>query len=81
MQINKLLLIEDLPEKAEEIKNVIASAYPEVKVEERCSYHSAIEEIFNNYAEYFLILLDISMSTYDVNVEENGGVPEALAGK
>lgn len=81
MRIKKLLLVEDLPEKADEIKSVIASAFPEVEVEERGSYHSAIEEIYRNYSDYFLILLDISMSTYDVNVEENGGVPEALAGK
>ena len=45
MQIKKILLVEDLPEKAEEIKNVIASAFSDVKVEERSSYHSAIEEI------------------------------------
>ncbi|MBW4739242.1 response regulator [Prevotella histicola] len=81
MQIKKILLVEDLPEKAEEIKNVIASAFSDVKVEERSSYHSAIEEIYRKYSEYFLILLDISMSTYDVNVEENGGMPESLAGK
>lgn len=79
--MNRILIVEDLPEKAEEIKMVIANEFPEIEIEERTSYHSAIEEIYKNYLQYKLILLDISMSTFDVNVEENGGLPESLAGK
>lgn len=79
--MNRILIVEDLPEKAEEIKMVIANEFPEIEIEERTSYHSAIEEIYKNYLLYKLILLDISMSTFDVNVEENGGLPESLAGK
>ena len=59
MHMKKLLLVEDLPEKADEIN----------------------EEIYRHYNDYFIILLDISMSTFDVNIEENRGVPETLAGK
>lgn len=79
--MNRILIVEDLPEKAEEIKMVIANEFPEIEIEERTSYHSAIEEIYKNHLQYKLILLDISMSTFDVNVEENGGLPESLAGK
>lgn len=77
----RLLIIEDLPEKAEEVRKVVFQNFPNIEIVEKSSYHSAIEEIYLNHQEYFLILLDISMSTYDVNVEENGGLPEALAGK
>ncbi|MCQ2294047.1 MAG: response regulator [Bacteroidales bacterium] len=79
--MNRILIVEDLPEKADEIKVVIAKAFPNIEIEERTSYHSAIEEIYQNHPRYKLILLDISMSTFDVNVEENGGLPESLAGK
>ncbi|NLI35244.1 MAG: hypothetical protein GX416_01825 [Bacteroidales bacterium] len=78
---NKLLIVEDLPEKAEEIKKEISTHFPDLIIVERTSYHSAIEEIFRRHEDYFLILLDITMSTFDVNAEENGGVPETLAGK
>lgn len=81
MCIKKILLIEDLPEKAEDIKKEILKEFPRMEIIEQSSYHSAIEEIYKNYDKYFLILLDITMATFDVNVEENGGVPETLAGK
>ncbi len=79
--MKKILLVEDLPQKADDIKKEISSNFPNIRIEERSSYHSAIEEIFKHYNDYFIILLDITMSTFDVNIEENGGVPETLAGK
>lgn len=79
--MKKLLLVEDFPQKADDIKKEILSNFPNLCIEERSSYHSAIEEIYRHYNEYFLILLDITMSTFDVNIEENGGLPETLAGK
>lgn len=79
--MKKLLLVEDFPQKADDIKKEILSNFPNLCIEKRSSYHSAIEEIYRHYNEYFLILLDITMSTFDVNIEENGGVPETLAGK
>lgn len=79
--MKKILLVEDLPQKADDIRKEISSNFPNIPIEERSSYHSAIEEIFKHYNDYFIILLDITMSTFDVNIEENGGVPETLAGK
>ena len=79
--MKKILIVEDLPEKADEIKKTVLANIESIELEIKTSYHSAIEEIYRFYSEYFLILLDISMSTFDVDVEENGGLPEALAGK
>lgn len=80
-ELKKILLVEDLPQKADEIKKIIHQNFPDIIIVEKSSYHSALEEIYTNYSEYNLILLDISMSTFDVNIEENGGLPEAMAGK
>lgn len=79
--MKKILLVEDIPQKAESIKAVLKQEIAELEIEERTSYHSAIEEIFRNYDTYCVILLDMSMSTYDVSIEENGGLHEAAAGK
>lgn len=79
--MKKILIVEDLPEKADEIKKTVLSNMKNIELEIKTSYHSAIEEIYRHHSRYFLILLDVSMSTYDINIEENGGLPEALAGK
>lgn len=77
----KILLVEDVYDKSEKIKKCVRGAFPDIEIAECSSYHSALKEIFENYHEYSLILLDMSMSTYDQNVEEFGGIPEAMAGK
>ena len=77
----KILLVEDVEGKANSIISCIKEEFPDCEVVTRSSYHSAAKEIFLHYGEYQLILLDMSMSTYDKNIEELGGVPEAMAGK
>lgn len=79
--MSKILLIEDVFDKSEKIKKCVNGTFPDLIISECSSYHSALKEIFEHYQEYSLILLDMSMSTYDQNVEEFGGIPEAMAGK
>lgn len=79
--MRKILLVEDVLDKADKIKKCIKGVFPELEIANCTSYHSALKEIFENHCQYSLILLDMSMSTYDQNVEEFGGVPEAMAGK
>jgi DNA-binding NarL/FixJ family response regulator len=76
----KILLIEDMPRKAESIKAVLSSQFPKIELSEESSYHAAIENIANYGNEYDVILLDMSMNTFNVSVEENGGIPEPFAG-
>ncbi|MCR5038768.1 MAG: hypothetical protein K6A94_05475 [Bacteroidales bacterium] len=77
----KILLVEDVEGKANSIIACIKEEFPECEVVTRSSYHSAAKEIFLHHQDYQMILLDMSMSTYDKNIEELGGVPEAMAGK
>ena len=79
--MNKILLVEDVHDKSEKIKKCISTYFVDAVIFVCTSYHSALKEIYEHYQEYSLILLDMSMSTYDQNVEEFGGVPEAMAGK
>lgn len=79
--MSRILLVEDVLDKADKIKKCVLGSYEGIEITECSSYHSALKDIFENHEQYSLILLDMSMSTYDQNVEEFGGVPEAMAGK
>ncbi len=57
------------------------SEFPQKEVEWRTSYNSAQEEIYENYEQYDLVLLDMSMSTYDLTTDASGGQPEPSAGQ
>ena len=67
--MSKILLVEDVYDKSEKIKKCIKGAFADLEIAECSSYHSALKEIFENHQEYSLILLDMSMSTYDQNLE------------
>ncbi len=79
--MNRILLIEDYEEKANNILAFLKSEFPDFQVNHRTSYNSAQEEIFEHGSEYALILLDMSMSTYDLNTDVSGGLPEPSAGQ
>lgn len=81
MRKNRLLIVEDLELKANAIKAFIEEMYPFVKIVRTESYNSSLKEIFSNYNDYDLILLDMTMTTFDVSEEDHGGVPEPLAGR
>lgn len=79
----KLLLVEDTKNKSEKIESFLKKTYSEIGLEiiKKESYHSASKEIFDHGDEYFVILLDMTMSTFDATNGENGGEPEPVAGK
>ncbi len=79
--MRKVLLVEDIQLKADAIINYLKKQFKDMEIERRESYNSAIKSIYNDAGKYDLILLDMSMSTFDVSVEESGGVPEPIAGQ
>lgn len=79
--MSKILIIEDEQKKLDNLKDFLTAEFPNVAFEEKRSYNSALREIIENHKNYNLILLDMSMTTYDVSVEESGGIPEPLAGE
>ena len=78
--MKKILLVEDFEDKANIIKSFLKDNYPNVIVNESTSYKSACKEIYGG-ADYDMILLDMTMSTYDISDEDNGGEPEPRAGR
>lgn len=79
--MKKILIVEDEQRKLDNIKDFLKSEFPDLEFVDKRSYISATKEIIENFQEYDLILLDMSMTTYDVTVDESGGVPEPLAGE
>lgn len=79
--MSKILIIEDEQKKLDNLKDFLKDEFQNVEIKEKRSYNSALREILENYQTYDLILLDMSMTTYDVSIEESGGIPEPLAGE
>lgn len=79
--LNKILLVEDYQTKADSIVSFLKQELDDVEVTQKESYKSALAEICKNGDYYDLILLDMSMTTFDVTAEESGGEPEPIAGQ
>ena len=75
-----ILLVEDYEEKANNIVAFLNSEFPDFEVERCSAYNTAQETIFENPTKYDLILLDMSMTTYDLEADASGGKPEPTAG-
>lgn len=79
--MKKILLVEDYEEKANNIRTFLKQEFSDFEIILRISYNSAQEEIFEHGSNYSLILLDMSMSTYDLSTDASGGLPEPSAGQ
>ena len=76
----KVLLVEDYEEKASNIVGFLKVEFPDLEIERCSAYNTAQETIFDNPDKYGLILLDMSMTTYDLGADASGGKPEPSAG-
>ncbi len=75
----KILVVDDYEEKLNEIEKFIILEFSDFQVNKRRSYQSGLKEILTE--EYDLILLDMSMPTYDISKGEKGGNKKPFAGK
>lgn len=75
----KLLIAEDDENKRTQVTSFIRSNWPEFQINEAKSYQSSLRKIVQ--AEIDLIILDMTMPTFDISAEEDGGRPQAYAGR
>ena len=78
--MGRILIIEDNEPKLNRIKEFCAQYWPDYSLECRCSYNSALNEVVHHGKFYDIILLDVSMNTYEVNDDASDGEQEPLAG-
>lgn len=76
----RILIIEDNEPKLNRLRQFCEENMQGYDVEDRRSYNSALSEVVHNGKSYDLILLDVSMNTYDISPEESDGEQEPLAG-
>ena len=76
----RLLIIENNEPKLNHLRQFCEENLSEYEVEDRRSYNSALSEVVHNGNSYDLILLDVSMDTYDISPEVSDGEQEPLAG-
>lgn len=79
--MKRILIVEDNQGKLLKLRNFLQEQYPDYEVRDQQSYNSAKKEIILHSEDYNLILLDMSMQTYDISDNETGGEPEPLAGR
>jgi CheY-like chemotaxis protein len=75
----KVLIVEDDQNKLRQLVNFIKEKYPNTELSEKRSYQSGLREISN--VTYNLLILDMSMPTFEITPKESGGRPRAFAGK
>lgn len=75
----KWLLIEDDPNKSKQLLDFLTNKYPLVDIQIRRSYQSGLKAILEN--DYSLILLDMSLPTFDISSNEDGYIHKQMAGQ
>ena len=73
------LIIDDNALKTEQLATLVKETVPDVQIETRRSYQSGLKYLLSEHAD--LVLLDMTMPTYDVTVKEKGGRQRAFAGR
>lgn len=74
----KILIIEDDENKLKQISTFIKEFSKYIELTESRSYHSGIKEVLKN--TFDLIILDMTMPTFDISPSEVGGRPRVYAG-
>lgn len=75
----RTLVIEDNPNKLKQIKVFLNEYYYQPKIEESYSFNGGLTKVYEN--KWDLILLDMSLPTYDITHTEYGGDKKPIAGK
>jgi CheY-like chemotaxis protein len=73
------LIIEDDQNKVQKVSAFVSETFANATISQARSYQTGLKEVIRNLAD--LILLDMSMPTYDVSPFEDGGRPRIFAGR
>lgn len=77
--MKKILIIEDNETKLQHIKDFCSENIAQSSITDKRSYNTAQQEVRLRGSDYDVILLDVSMNTYDTKKDDNGE-QEPLAG-
>ncbi|MDT8989453.1 response regulator [Curvibacter sp. APW13] len=74
----RVLIVEDIETKRLSVEQLVVAAFSDVQVDSAASVNSAIKLL--NEHDYCLVLLDMSLPTYDLTKAEGGGTPRPRGG-
>lgn len=74
-----ILLVEDDENKRTLVEEFVRTEFPQTELKTARSLRSALNALLN--ARFDLVLLDMTLPTFDVSVDEDGGRPQAYAGR
>jgi DNA-binding NarL/FixJ family response regulator len=74
----RLILVEDDEIKRGHILEFLSGWYPSAEVMCAISYSSGLDAVLDTPAD--LVLLDMTLTTFDVSADEDGGTPRKFAG-
>jgi CheY-like chemotaxis protein len=75
----KILIVEDDPNKLQHLEDLISSRKPDAEIISRRSYQSGLKEVLGTVLD--LVVLDMTMPTYDVSSFEKGGRTRVYGGR
>lgn len=75
----KMLIIEDNHSKLKQIKRFLTTTYQELSVHDAMSYTAGMRRLYSE--QWDLVLLDMSLPVYDMNIHDSGGDKKSIAGK
>ncbi len=78
-EAHRVLIIEDDPNKSTVLRAAVAAGFPEVTIREERSYRSGVYALVTWHPN--VVLLDMTLPTFDVTTTEPGGRPRIFGGK
>lgn len=75
----RILFVEDNDYKRNKIVDYLAATFPEIETVESRSYSSCVQKM--EESTFDLLLLDVSLPTYDISPTETGGRFRTFAGR
>lgn len=75
----RILIVEDNNNKLKQIRDLIEKKYHSCEVIEAYAFNSGIKRVFED--NWDLVILDMSLPTYDITYTESGGDKKPVAGK
>ncbi|MCY1022709.1 response regulator transcription factor [Pyxidicoccus sp. MSG2] len=75
----KILIVEDDEDKRRQVSEFLKELAPDAVLQEARSMQSGLSAILKGGQD--LLILDMTMPTFDITAEEDGGRPQAYAGR
>ena len=75
----RILIIEDNHSKLKRIRDFLEKNYQFISVHDAMSYTAGLRRLYDD--QWDLVLLDMSLPIYDLNIQDSGGDKKSIAGK